>query len=503
MERALDTESESRTEAAVEQDRPTTRRFASPVSTEQTLAYLDPAEAVEPVLPPAARGPGTLQSVEWFRNPVRYLERNRRRHGDIFSVRLGPLKRAVVLSNPAAVKAVLTGDPDRLRMGATNGLFRPVLGSSSLFLLDGGEHRRQRRLMMPAFQRGHVRRFSDVTASLAEREVDSWPMHEPINLHERMRAITLDMILEVVFGTWGGSREQQIRGLLVRLLDLVQDPLAVLPWFQYELSGRSRFGRLMATVREIDEVLFAEIAERRRDSRIAERDDVLSLLARAAPGDEEFLTDREIRDELVTLLIAGHETTATALAWCFERLLRHERAMEALLDELDSAHDDVWLDAVVRETLRQRPVLPITARKLSGPIELGGYVFPRGWTLMPSIYLLHHEPSLYPEPHEFRPERFLEHSSGAQTWIPFGAGVRHCIGSSLAVQTTKVILRTVLRRAVLRADRDEPEPISRRNFTLAPGRGATAEVVERRRWPRVRQRHFAREPARPAIEPQL
>jgi cytochrome P450 len=436
-------------------------------------------------LPPGPRTPGFRQSLEWFRNPVRYMERCRARYGDVFSVQLGPLKRASFISNPEGVRAILTGDPDLLRMGPTNRLFLPVLGEGSLFLLDGAEHRRHRGLIMPAFHRSHVQELSGLISELTERDVASWPLGEPFRLHDRMRALTLEVILHAVFGMGEGERQDRLRVLLPLLLDLVQRPFAVLPWFQYELGGRSPFGRLMRTLGEIDEVLYREIRARRLDPELDSRDDVLSLLARAQPEDGgDFLTDREIRDELITLLIAGHETTATAIAWAFERLLRHPDASKRLVGALAGGRGGAYLDVVIKETLRQRPVLPITARKLTGPMELCGYTFPEGWTLMPCIYLLHHEPAVYPDPHEFRPERFLEEHPSPHTWIPFGGGVRHCIGSGLALAVTKVVLATAIPRINLSPASPEPEPVVRRNFTLGPGRGA-AVVLESRHTPIV------------------
>lgn len=432
----------------------------------------------EAKLPPGPRSSGLRQSLQWFRNPVRYMERCRRQYGDIFSVQLGPLKRAAFLSNPEGVKAVLAGDPDLLQMGPTNAIFRPVLGSASLFLIDGDEHRHHRRVLMPAFRKDHIQRFSDLIMELTERDLAEWPVGKPFRLHGRMRSVALELILRTVFGVGEGERPARVRALLVRLLDQVQKPFAVLPWFQYELGGHSPYGRLMHTVREIDEVLYEEIRARRLATDLESRNDVLSMLARFGPEDSEFMTDREIRDEVITLLIAGHETTATAIAWAFERLLRHPQVLGRLRVEL-ARGDGAYLEAVIRETLRQRPVLPITARKLTGPMEVCGYEFPARWTLMPCIYLLHHEPSVYPEPQEFRPERFLERPPDPHLWIPFGGGVRHCIGSNLALATVRLVLAVVLPRATLRPGSSKPEPVERRNFTLGPGRGATVVLEER------------------------
>jgi cytochrome P450 len=442
-------------------------------------------EDVAPNVPAGSRLPGSVQSLQWFRDPVRFMARNRERRGANFSVRIGPLKRATFIADSELAWTVLTGDPDLMRMGSTNGIFRPVLGDRSLFLLDGEEHKRHRNLIMPAFHRGAVGRFGGLVSELAAREIARWPLDTVFPIQDRMRGVTLEMILRAVLGLVDDSRDERLRGLIHELLDLVQNPIAVLPQFQYELGGRTPFARLMALVAEIEKLLYEEIGERRYDPSRADRDDILSLLVRAQPHEDGFLSDREIRDELLTLLIAGHETTATALSWSFERLLRHPEALRRVVEEVESREGEAYLDAVVRETLRQRPVLPITARKLAQPIELGEWTFPKGWTLMPCVFLIHHDPEIYPEPERFRPERFLgEDAPSNRVWIPFGAGPRHCVGSSLSTMAIKTILRTVLSRAELEPERPEPEQIVRRNFTLGPERGARV-VMTRRLEPRL------------------
>jgi cytochrome P450 family 135 len=451
------------------------------------LQVLD-GEEIEAKAPPGARRPATLQSLSWFRDPVRFMRRNQSRFGDLFSVRLGPLSRCTFIADPELAWPVLTGEPDLMRMGSTNGIFRPVLGDRSLFLLDGEEHKRHRNLIMPAFHRGSVRRFSALVSELAAREVATWPTGTPFAIHDRMRGVTLEMIFRAVLGIVDGRYDERLREAIRELLDMVQSPIAVLPVFQHELGGRSPFARLMARVAEIEAILYEEIGARRHDPSRHDRDDVLSMLAIPQSHEAGYMSDREIRDELLTLLIAGHETTATALAWTFERLLRHRSALQRTLSEVDDGDDDPYLDAVVRETLRQRPVLPVTARKLARPIRLGQWTFPKGWTLMPCIYLIHHNRSAYGDPERFRPERFLERDTPSnRVWLPFGAGPRHCIGSSLSMMAVKVILRTVLKRAELRPDRDSDEAIVRRNFTLGPEHGARV-VMTRRLEPRIRLR---------------
>ncbi len=452
---------------------------------ETTVAGSAPSAAGEPVLPSGPRTPGLWQMSRWFRDPISFMEENRARHGPIYRVRLGALNRCAFIADPEAAWQVLSGDPDHFRMGPTNALFRPVLGERSLFLVDGDEHKHYRRLLAPSFHRQSVRRYADLIEEITARDMASWPRGVPFRLQEPMRRITTESIVRIVIGVCSPDRDAEIRRLVPAMLEIAENPLALMPQFQRELGGRSPFGKVMEVTRRLDRILFDEIGLR-RSARGSERGaDVLSTLARPEPHEDGFMTDREIRDQMVTLLIAGHETTANALSWAFERLLRNPVVLDRLLSEPDDA--EIYLEAVVRETLRQRPILPITARRLTAPMRVGEFSFPRGWTLMPCIYLIHQDPEVFPDPDRFRPERFLEDArSSSHVWVAFGGGTRHCIGSHLAMLTIKSVLRAVLGRVRLESDSD-PEPIVRNNMTLAPGRGAMATVVGSRGVP-VRDR---------------
>jgi cytochrome P450 len=354
-----------------------------------------------------------------------------------------------------------------------------VLGEQSLFLLDGEEHKHHRRLLAPAFHPRSVRGYAGLIEEITAREMAGWPLDEPFQLQEPMRRITTESIVRIVIGVCSPERDAEIRRLVPEMLRIAENPLALMPQFQREMGGRSPFGRVMNVTRQIDAVLHDEIGLRRLLRPDERGGDVLSALAAPQPHEDGFMTDREIRDEVLTLLIAGHETTANALAWSFERLLRHPVIHDRLLSELGSA-DGSYLEAVVKETLRQRPILPVTARRLTAETRVGDYTFPRGWTLMPCIYLIHQDPEVFPDPDVYRPERFLEDPKpSSRVWIPFGAGSRHCVGSHLALMTIRSVIKVVLSRSVLEAD-PEPEPIVRNNMTLAPGRGATAILRGRR-----------------------
>jgi cytochrome P450 len=445
--------------------------------------------------PPGPRRPPLVQTLEWVFRPVPFMEACRRRYGDCFTAALGPMRHVVFISEPEAVKQVLTGDPSIMHMGDINGLFRPILGSSSLLLLDGEEHMRHRRLMLPPFHGRRMHGYGELMSEIAENELETWPVHQAFPLLPRMQTITTEVILRAVFGVEEGSQLTDLRRLVVRLLDRCRSRSTMLPQLRRELGGRSPWARLMRTVDDVDEVLLEEIRRRRSQPASELGDDVLSLLVQARDDEGNPMSDRELRDELLTLLVAGHETTATALAWTFERLVRHPSVLARLTDELATG-DTSYLDAVIKETLRLRPVLPIVARKLAAPYELNGYRFPKGTVLMPSIYLLHRHPSLYPNPDEFWPERFLDRHPDTYAWIPFGGGVRRCLGGPFAQFEMNVVLRTVLSRVTLEAAGEASETIARRSFTFAPERGAMVVLKSRAgRSRRFRIRAGAREEA--------
>jgi len=448
----------------------------------------DSSAAVTDLLPPGPPLPAVLQSLLWIVRPVALMEICRARYGSAFTMRLGPHVDVVFLSDPDAVKSVFTAPPDLVPMGDINGLFRPILGSHSLLLLDGAAHMRDRKLLLPPFHGQRVQRYVDLMEEIATEEIASWPLDEPFALQPRMQAITLRIIIRAVFGVEDGAQLEHLVALLTRLLDLCRSTSTMLPALRRKLGGRSPWGRLMACVREVDAVLYAEIARRRRDPLLELHDDVLSLLIRSRDEAGDALTDRELRDQLLTLLVAGHETTAGALAWALERLVRHPAVLARLTAEIAEG-EDPYLDAVIKETLRLRPVLPIVARKLTGPLQVGGRRYPARTVLMPCLYLVHRDPSLYPDPTAFRPERFLEGQPEPYTWIPFGGGTRRCLGAAFATAEMRAVLRTVVERAVLRPVGVRSEAVKRRSFTFAPRRGGLVTMAEvRQRSRRAEQR---------------
>ena len=400
------------------------------------------------------------------------MERARRRYGDAFTVRLAQVGTFVFTTDPDVLKTVFTTGPDKLRAGEANVALEPVLGSRSVLLLDGAEHIRQRRLMLPPFHGERLRGYEQLIAEIAEDEMQRWPTGEPLVLQPRMQAVTLEIILRVVFGMDRGPRLVRLRELIKQLLTVTTRPWALVPWLRRDLGPRSPWVRFLAVRDEVDEALFDEIARRREDPSLPERTDIFSMLMQARDEDGAPLTDRELRDELITLLVAGHETTATGLAWAFERMVRHPGGLEQLA--ADDARE--YADAVVQETLRLRPPIPIVARRVvNEPFQLGEREIPVGTMVAPCIYLVHRRADLYPEPYAFRPERFLERPPETYSWLPFGGGMRRCIGASFAVLEMSTILRTVARAMRLSPAGDGPELITRRAIVFAPSRGG--EVV--------------------------
>ena len=427
-------------------------------------------------LPPGPRTPRPIQTMAWIARTGPFLERARRRYGDVFSVRIAQEGVWVMLADPEHVRQVFTGDPKVFHAGEANAVLRPVLGDNSVLLLDEAEHMSQRKLLLPPFHGERMQRYGDTMREVADREIARWPAGEPLELWPRMQAVTLEVIMRAVFGMEEGARLERLRDCLRTTLDWATRPAQML---LLALAGPDRVGRMphfRGRFAPVDELLLDEIRRRRDDPRLDEREDIMSLLLRARHEDGSPMSDDELRDELITLLVAGHETTATALAWGIERLVRHPDKLERLREEALAGGDE-WVDAVAKETLRLRPVIPIVVRRLTEPVEIGGWTLPEGVKVAPCIYLVHRHAGVYaPDPTAFRPERFLEQPAGTYTWIPFGGGVRRCIGGSFAVFEMKAVLAAIARSAVLRPVRPERERVVRRAITMTPNRGAEVTV---------------------------
>ena len=436
-------------------------------------------------LPPGPRLPRLAQAAVVTAAPYAWMAKRRERYGDVFSSHFPFFGRVVYVADPALVKEVFTGDPQTFHAGEANAtVLGDALGDNSLLTLDEGRHISQRKLLLPPFHGGAVRRYAEVMAEATEREVAGWPVGRAFELRPHMQAITLEVILRAVFGVRDGERMDLFRERIPRLGNL-SSVLDWLPVMQRDLGGLTPAARFRKAVAAVDELIYAEIAERRAIGDAADRDDVLTLLLSARHEDGSPMSDIELRDELMTLLTAGHETTATGLSWAFERLLRTPAVMERTLESLD---DDDYLDAVVKETLRVRPVIVDVARKLTRETEVAGWTLPAGTLVLPAIAAIHMRPDLYPSPDEFRPERFLTDGAESYAWIPFGGGVRRCIGASFAQVEMRIVLREVLRRVRLRAHSQRPERPQIRHVTVVPARGCRVVVEERMAEPVASER---------------
>ena len=427
------------------------------------------------MLPPGPSAPSWLQTTRWWTRSVPMMEDCRARFGKRFTIKLLGTPPFVLLCDPAEIKQVFTAPPEVLHPGEGARILQPVVGSFSLILLDEDAHLSQRRLMLPAFHGEQIARLIGVMAQVAGDEVDRWPRDEPIALHARLQALTLEIILRTVFGLDEGARLDRLRALLTDVLAIGTSPVSLLPPLQRDLGPRTPWGRFVRARDQVDAELYALIDERRAGA--AKRDDVLALLLAARHEDGSPMSAAELRDELMTLLVAGHETTASQLAFAFERLVRTPAVLERLTSEVASGDGDPYLTATVQEALRRRPVLPLAAPRLVvQPIEVGEVRYEPGVCLAACAYLVHHDEEIYPEPYAFRPERFLEQSPGTYTWIPFGGGRRRCLGAAFATAEMKVVLRAVLERARPRVAGDGRLEVSRRrSITLSPRQGA--EVV--------------------------
>jgi cytochrome P450 family 135 len=437
----------------------------------RTLAEAPPT----PELPPGPGYPRPLQTLGWVRRPFAFMERCHERYGDMFTLRIAQEGTWVFLAHPDYVKQVFTAAPTVLHAGEGNRILGPVLGSSSVLLLDEKPHMRERKLLLPPFHGERMQRYGDLMAEIARDEIDSWPTGEPLALWPRMQDVTLEVIMRAVFGVEDVGRLAALRAELTTMLKRLSTPTTMAMLATLGPERMKSANRITRVLEPVDKLIYEELDRRRAADDLADREDILSLLLQARYEDGSPMEDKALRDELMTLLVAGHETTATSLAWAVERLVRHPDKWEKLRADDESG---TYADAVTKETLRLRPVLPIVVRRLTQDWEVGGRVLPKGATVAPCIHLIHRREDVYPDPRAFRPERFLERPAGTYTWIPFGGGVRRCLGASFAQFEMKVVLRELAARTTLRAVAPEPERVSRRAITLTPSEGATV-IVER------------------------
>jgi cytochrome P450 len=442
-----------------------------------------PVDAGTPLaLPPAIELPQLVQAMGFGLRPLTWNLHNQRRFGDVWRMRLPTRRDAfVVTCHPDHIKSVFTAKPDDAPSATRESPLRPILGPNSVLNLIGPRHMRQRKLLLPPFHGEAVKQYVEMIEAVAEREIDRWKPGLKFALAPRMQTVTLDVIMAGIFGIEGsakpGSIEHELKETLRRFLRMSARPY----WMIVELQNMGHAeprGLLRMILNRSDKLLYEVIRQRRAAGSSADRRDILSLLLEARDEDGHALSDAELRDELTTLVLAGHETTANSLAWTFERLVRFPAAYDRLREVVRSGEKDEadgYVEATIYEGMRARPVIPMVVRLVQRPWRLGAYVVPPQTPVALSIVGVHHREDVYPEPYLFRPERFLGKKPGTYTWIPFGGGIRRCLGATLAMAEQQLVLSAIARRTDLAAADPTPEPARQRNVTMIPGRGG--EVV--------------------------
>ena len=431
------------------------------------------------VLPNGPRYPRIVQAWLWLKKPTWFLDRCSRAYGDVFTMRLPLGINMVHIAGPELVKAVFGGDNDVLRAGEANAtILEPLVGPHSVLVLDGPEHLRQRKLILPAFHGDRMRAWESSVREITRAEIARWPVGQPFALRPSMQSITLDVIVRVVFGVDGSARGDELRGRILTLTAIGRNPFLLFATRDRRLGQHPPWARFIRARDALYAALTEEIRQRRHAPDLEQRSDVLSQLLLARDDEGRAMTDDEVRDELVTLLFAGHETTATALAWAFDLLLHDPGALGRLVAELDSGASE-YLDATITETLRVRPVIAVVDRHVRQAVRIGGHAIPAGVMACPNIYLAQRRADLYRDPAAFRPDRFVGQGPPAFGWLPFGGGIRRCLGASFATFEMRIVLPEVLHAVTLRPASPRPARIRREAVTFVPHDGARCVVTAR------------------------
>jgi len=445
---------------------------------------IEPGEAAALAPPPVVALHPLLQTLRFNQRQIQFVFRARRELGEVFGMRGAlPGPGPVITSHPDHVRSLFTAKPEQAPSLTGESPLRPVVGPNSVLTAVGPRHMRQRKLLLPAFHGEAIGQYAQMIADAAEREIDRWPLGTPFALAPRMQAITLDVIMSGIFGIEGkpqrGTPEQRLRRTTKQLVAASTKPLAQIGEL-VNLGRTEAVGPMKVALGILDRAIYAVIEQRRRAADLAERRDILSLLLQARTESGEAMSDEELRDELITLVLAGHETTANSLAWTWERLVRAPDAYDALRDEVRCGEDaSERIEATIVEGMRSRPVIPIIGRRVKAPWRLGEYAVPPETPLVVSILLVHHREDLYPRPFDFLPERWLGRKPGTYEWIPFGGGIRRCLGAELAMAEQRVVLEAMARRLDLEAADPEPERALHRNVTMIPARGARVAIRAR------------------------
>lgn len=442
------------------------------------------------MLPPGPTLPAVAQLAQWLARPIPFLNECAHKYGSAFTVDFPFWGKAVCVSEPEHVRQVFAGDPNVLHGGKANELIAPVLGPSSITVLDGPEHKRQRRLLMPPFHGERLQSHAKIIRDVTARSVKEWPVNTPFCMLDHLQKITLEVIARSVFGKDETSGMGDFLEQLRRLANTANSPWLFVKQLQWDLGPRSPWGAIREQIRVTDQMLYEEMARRRARGNLGPRHDVFSLLMQARDEAGEPMTDREIRDELMTLLVAGHETTATTLAWVVSMVLAHPHVHDRLREELAMVIGDAYpspdhfprlhfLDAIIKESMRLRPLFPMVARQVKAPFKVGPYVLPPGTVVMPCVHLTHRRPELYPDPEMFKPERFLHVKPDPATWYPFGGGARRCLGMTFALYEMRVILATMFHSVRVEATSRELPKVVRRGISLVPDGGARVVLTNR------------------------
>jgi len=464
------------------------REYALPL---HVVDWVDLRHARTVASPPEPPLPASIQTLFWIRRPVLFMQWCRHRYGPTFVIRLPPFK-LVTFSDPESIRTIFAAKGDEMHAGGVNRILRVLVGDSSVLLLDGPEHIRQRKLLLPSFHGERMRHYGATMQEITRRTIAGWPDGVAFSIHPHTQDITLQIILRTVFGAEDGSQLAELSDQIKRMLADAESRVVLLPVLYLsahpEVEARQPWKWLLRARNRADETLYRQIALRRVDGPRG-RQDILSMLLEARDEAGEPMTDRELRDELMTALAAGHETTATALAWAFERILSHPHVYARLKSEvreaggIDAEPEKLatlaYLDATIKEVMRLRPVIPLVGRVLQKPFRLGGYDLAAGSTVAANIFLAQRNPDVYPEPEAFRPERFLDVQPDPASWLPFGGGIRRCIGASFALYEMKVVLGTILAHCDLEIAQPTPARIVRRAITFWPEGGTRVRLVGR------------------------
>jgi cytochrome P450 len=430
-------------------------------------------------LPPGPSMPSAVQAVGWALRPLAFMETCQRRYGEIFTLHVRRGRPWVFLTRPEHVKQVFTTDAELMRSGAgeANPLLEPLLGRRSVMLLDEPQHLNDRKHLLPAFHGGRMQKYGEMMSEVASREIETWPLGEPFALWPRMQAISLEVVMRAVFGELEGERLERLRVRLVEMTNWINTPHRLALLAAVGARSMTANANFRGVMRPVEELVLEEVRQRRAAPERDEREDILGMLERGHDEDGAPMNEGKMRDELVTMLSDG--PTATSLAWAFERLLRHPDKLARLREEVLSGDGEEYVDAVVKETLRLCPAVPVVMRRLVEPMRIGGYQIPAGTIVAPCVYLMHRRPDVYPDPRSFRPERFLEDGAGTYTWIPFGGGVRRCVAASFAQLEMKRVIQTVIREVDLTAAEVRSEAAARSSVSFVPGGGARVIATRR------------------------